>query len=149
MYMKKQILNKIIAIVLFILVVFTSFSLIYNQTDYKQEKEPLLYLNNNQFDTDLDGPTDLHPIDQFISMTTLYNEIKSRIDSVRNATEAEKATTDAEIVSWIEQHVGSSIISISNALELICLEMLNQLTLIVKVGLIPIFLKKQSKKFYH
>lgn len=118
MYMKKQILNKIIAIVLFILVVFTSFSLIYNQTDYKQEKEPLLYLNNNQFDTDLDGPTDLHPIDQFISMTTLYNEIKSRIDSVRNATEAEKATTDAEIVSWIEQHVGSSIISISNALEL-------------------------------
>lgn len=116
--MDKPIFKKIFLVVLFILVIFISISAleIKQVNDIKTNHKS--FLSNNHFSTDLIGPTDTHEIDNFISMTTLYNEIKSKMESVENKSNSEKELMDLEIVSWINQNIGSNKISIANPTEL-------------------------------
>lgn len=117
--MNKKIIKKITISLLLILVVFASLATYYNKLVVEDEKNYKRYLGNNQFDTTLVDPSDPNnPLEEFVSMTTLYDIIKDAIEDAENLTEEEKDQVDAEIVQAINLAVGSKKVSISNASEL-------------------------------
>lgn len=117
--MKKQVIAKILSIVMIVLVVFTSISLIHNSVieNNEDDKKFKKYLMNDHFDPSLTGPA-ASDVTEYFSMTTLYNYIKTQINSVENADDSTKEAKDLQIASWIETNVGSNKVAISNASEL-------------------------------
>lgn len=89
--MNKKIIKKITISLLLILVVFASLATYYNKLVVEDEKNYKRYLGNNQFDTTLVDPSDPNnPLEEFVSMTTLYDIIKDAIEDAENLTEEEK-----------------------------------------------------------